>query len=303
MPNAAGLAAVARTNEYLCRALDQFPEYARAVELRAKVLQAQRELRGVSAVPSPIDADGLDEFLAAVERRTVDRLVSEAKRGALMSLRGEIDNQLPSILWVHCDAILGSLAADFAALMADVTGVASQLNGARNASEAIERGAESAWRQLPELRDRYDQLRAAQQTVVLAAVEPHLLATAKSDYIADELASDLHLANLDEILPGWRRPDNRAATSFGELGDRRPWPIDDPIEQLVWLVTSDAEPWLPTTEDLGALRAKRQARLRKAGPKPQPVREQKGLLNKPIPAHERVAPVFHTVPSRQPIDD
>ncbi|MCA2248823.1 hypothetical protein JF729_13635 [Mycobacterium intracellulare] len=303
MPNAAGLAAVARTNEYLHRALDEFPEYARAVELRAKVVHAQRELRGVSAIPSPTDADGLDEFLAAVERRAVYRLVFEAKQGALMSLRGELDNQLPSLIAVHADAILGSLAADFAALMAEVTSVASELNGARNASEAIAHGAESAWRQLPELRDRYDRIRAAQQSVVLVAFEPHMLATARSHHIQDELASDLHLANLDKVLPGWKRPDNRAATSFGELGDRRPWPIDDPIEQLVWLVTSDARPWLPTAKDLAALRGKRQALRAKASPKPQPVREQKGLLNKPIPAHERVAPAFHTVPTRQPIDD
>ncbi|GAB1811121.1 hypothetical protein [Mycobacterium sp. MUNTM1] len=302
MPNAAGLAAVARTNEYLRRALEEFPDYATAVELRAKVIQAQRELRGVSTVPSPTNVDGLDEFLAAIERRTVDQLVFKAKHGALVSLRGEIDNQLPSILTVHCDAILGSLAADFSTLMADVTSVATQLNGARNASEAIAHGAEDTWRRLPALRDQYDQLRAAQQSVVLTAFEPHVLATAKSDYIEDELASDLHLANLDEILPGWRRPDNRAATSFGELGDRRPWPIDDPLAQLVWLVTSDAEPWLPTTKDLRALRAKRQARTAKAGPKPQPVREQPRLLNKPIASHERIAPTWQAVSTRQPID-
>jgi len=153
MPNAAGLAAVARTNEYLRRALDEFPEYARAVELRAKVVQAQRELRGVSAVPSPTDADGLDEFLAAVEQRAVDELAFESKRRALISLRGELDTQLPSLIAVHADAVLGSLADDFATLMAEVSTIATQLNGARNASEAIERGAEGAWRRLPELRE------------------------------------------------------------------------------------------------------------------------------------------------------
>lgn len=305
MPNAAGLAAVARTNPYLRRALDKFPEYAQAVELRAAVITAQRELRGTAAVPNATDAGQLGEFLAAVERRTLDQLVFEAKRGALMSLRGEIDNQLPSIITVHCDAILGSLAEDFAQLMAEVTNVATQLNGARNAAEAIAGNTEDAWRQLPPLRDQYDQLRAAQRAVALTAFEPHVLATSKSDYIEDELASDLAIANLDEILPGWRRPDNRAATNFGELSDRRPWPIDDPIEQLVWLAISDAEPWLPTAADLGALRAKRQARAAKAGPKPQQLREQPGLLNKPLTSpsrHDRTAATWRQIPTRQPVE-
>ncbi|MBZ4558585.1 hypothetical protein GBO17_14230 [Mycobacterium avium subsp. hominissuis] len=302
MPSASGLAAAARTNPYLHRALADFPEYSRAVELRAKVIQAQRELRGVAAVPNPADAAGLDEFLAAVERRTLDELAFEAKRRALMSLRGEIDNRLPSIIAVHADAILASLAADFATLMTEVESVATELRGARNASEAIAHGAEDAWRRLPELRDEYDKLRSAQSSVMLVAVAPHILATAKSDYIDDPLASDLAIANLDEVLPGWRRPDNRATTTFGELGDRRPWPVDDPIEQLVWLVTSDAEPWLPTRADLSALRAKRQARAAKAGPKPQPVRERPGLLNTPLASRDRVAPALRSVSASQSLD-
>lgn len=303
MPNAANLAASARTNEYLRRALDPFPDYAQAIELRARVIQAQRELRGVGAVPNPETADGLEDFLASVEQRTLDELAFEAKRRALMSLRGEIDNRLPSILTMHCDAILGTLADEFAQLIAEVTTVAEELDGARNASEAIERGTESAWRRLPELRDQYDRIRAAQQSVVQVAFEPHVLATAQSRFIEDELASDLQLANLDEVLPGWKGPDRRAATSFAELGDRRPWPVDDPLAQLIWLVTSAAEPWLPTAKDLAGLRAKRQARRTKAGPKPQPTREQPGLLNKSIHRDDRIIPSWRAVPTRESLDD
>lgn len=302
MPNAAGLAAVAKGNEYLRRALDEYPEYAMTVELRAAVVQTQRELRGVRAVPSPANADGLDEFLAAVEQRTIDELVFEAKRRALMSLRGEVDNRLSSLLTVHGDAILGSLASDFAALMDEVESVATELNRATTASEAIARNAEDAWRKLPDLRDRYDRIRSAQQTVVLVAFDPQLLATSRSHHIEDELASDLHVANLDQVLPGWKGPDTRAATTLGELGDRRPWPIDDPVTQLIWLVTSDAEPWLPTAADLRALRAKRQAVRTKTGPPPQPTRETPGLLNKPIASRNRIAPTWRPVSTRQSID-
>lgn len=303
MPNAAGLAAAARTNEYLRRALEPFPDYATAVELRAKVITAQKELRGVGVVPSPADAAGLDDFLAAVEQRTLDELAFEAKRRALMSLRGEIDNRLTSVITVHSDAILASLASQFATLMEEVRSVAAELHGATTAGDAIARGTENAWRQLPDLRDQYDRLRAAQQTVITVSFEPHLIATARSPHIEDPLASDFALANLDEVLPGWRRPDRRAVTPFGELGDRRPWPIDDPLAQLVWLVTSDAQPWLPTAKDLAALRAKRQTLRAKAGPKPQPVRGEKALLNRPIASRDRVAPTWRAVPASQSLDD
>jgi hypothetical protein len=81
----------------------------------------------------------------------------------------------------------------------------------------------------------------------------------RSPHIDDPLADDTHLANLDALLPGWHDPDTRFAMQ-GTPDDRRPWPAD-PLEQLVWLVRSDAEVWIPTTSDLDALHAQRRDRL------------------------------------------
>jgi hypothetical protein len=50
---------------------------------------------------------------------------------------------------------------------------------------------------------------------------------------------------MDEVLPSWRRPDDRL-TLAAALEDRRPWPADDPVAQLVWLAIGAAKPWVPT---------------------------------------------------------
>jgi hypothetical protein len=205
---------------------------------------------------------------------------------------------------VHANTILGSLAADFESIMADVTSVANQLNGARDASAAIARNAEDAWRRLPELRDEYDKIRSAQTSVVVAAFDPYLLATARSSYIEDELASDVAIANLDELLPSWKRPDNRTTTSFRELGDRRPWPIDDPLAQLVWLVTSNAKPWLPTEPELRNLHAERAARINKRAADKAASETADPVTPKPPPdskRHDRVATTFR--PLNRPLTD
>jgi hypothetical protein len=73
-----------------------------------------------------------------------------------------------------------------------------------------------------------------------------LLRDSTSAHLEDDIASDLILRNLDQLMPTWRRPDDRFTMGMRELGDRRPWPTDDPLAELVWLATSDAEPWLPT---------------------------------------------------------
>src|SRR5689334_9885209 len=142
MPNAAGLATAARSNHYLRRALEQLPEYTQAVELRAAVVAAQRDLRNVEPVPNPASAAQLDDFLAAVARRAGDMAVFDAQRGALASLRGEVDNQINSLVAMQSAPVLASLAGDLADLMAEVRQAAGQLGGARNAAQAIAAGSE-----------------------------------------------------------------------------------------------------------------------------------------------------------------
>ena len=46
----------------------------------------------------------------------------------------------------------------------------------------------------------------------------------------------------------------------GSPPDRRPWPINDVLAQLVWMIVSDAEPWLPTSTQLARLHTERRNR-------------------------------------------
>ena len=160
--------------------------------------------------------------------------------------------------------------------MDQVQAAVARLNGASTAVEAIDTDTVQAWRELTPLRATYDSIRHAQQLVLLdAPVMNH-----RSPHIDDPLADDTHLANLDDILPGWRDPDTRY-TMQGAPPDRRPWP-GDPVEQLVWMVRSDAEVWLPTEPELSALHAERRDRANptpdKAEPKPPRPKQQFGRV-------------------------
>jgi hypothetical protein len=81
----------------------------------------------------------------------------------------------------------------------------------------------------------------------------------RSDHLDDPLASDVIIRNLDELLPTWRDPDTRFAMQ-GTPPDRRPWP-EDSVEQLVWLINSGAEVWLPTASQLAKLHTERRHRI------------------------------------------
>ncbi|SHY85547.1 Uncharacterised protein [Mycobacteroides abscessus subsp. bolletii] len=103
-------------------------------------------------------------------------------------------------------------------------------------------------------------LREAQSQLTARIADPPILANGTSPYLVDELASDLMISNLDEVLPGWRAPQTGTIRIQGPAPDRRPWPAD-PIEQLVWLALSDARPWIPTITELGKLWAARKAHI------------------------------------------
>ena len=64
---------------------------------------------------------------------------------------------------------------------------------------------------------------------------------------------------LENIFPDWRDKSSRLIMISGEEPDPRPWPLD-PIEQLVWFSSSDAQVWIPTRRQLDQLHADRQRR-------------------------------------------
>jgi len=97
---------------------------------------------------------------------------------------------------------------------------------------------------------------------------------------------------LDSVFPDWKHaPQNQAIRRWDGPPDPRAWPAD-PIEQLVWLVTSGAEAWVPTLKQLDAL--KEQCLRDRAHPdgetQPRPVRQ---VLNEPPRNHyDRIATVI-----------
>jgi hypothetical protein len=236
-------------NEYLARALQNVGDYQALVEMRDDVQAKLDSLVGAPLPPNPVRPDQLDDWLAASVTAAEQQRIADQQHRILTGLLTECTHGVDSIVGVGADAMLASLAADLNEVMAEVDTVATKLKSASTPAEAIERGVEKAWRQLPELRERYDQIRAAQMCVVPVA-DPLAVGNATSPYLADPLASDLLLSNLDELVPGWRQRDQ--TISMGTPPSRTPWPAD-PVAQLLWLSTSPAEPWVPTTSQLSVL--------------------------------------------------
>ncbi len=228
--------------------------FAEAIALRSKAMQWQAELTPVPqpAMPTRVD-DDLDAWLEDVAQADAVERVRAAKYAALASLVKKCEAQVQGIVYQR-DRQLASLARDLDAIMGTVAEVVDRLDGARNTGEVIDRGVADVWRELAPLRAEYDAVRQAQDWIM---VGDHRVQHCRSEYLEDELATDLAIANLDRVFPDWKHaPQNQALRRWGGPPDPRPWPAD-PVEQLVWLVTSGAEAWVPTIRQLDELKQQR----------------------------------------------
>ncbi|OMC33433.1 hypothetical protein A5739_08820 [Mycobacterium colombiense] len=254
----------AATNRYYQRAIESVggENYTRACQLRAAASQMRMTLPPITPQPPPADADALPGWLTDAVAATTATWERAAKLEALTNLIGECDRNIGGIA-SNTDALCRSLADDLAQLMDSVAAVVDELKGARTPAQVIDLGVADAWKKLPTLRTEYDRIRAAQELVMAREAEwQH----AKSDrYHDDPLASDMALANLDDIFPRWRDGHTDTFVLQGEKPDPRPWP-KDPVEQLVWLCTSNARPWIPTSGELDRLAGQRR---RRANPMPE----------------------------------
>lgn len=252
--NAQTLINTARTNPALAAALTVVPEWQQTIDLRDAVQQKMDNLAHVPLPPRPTNADQLDDWIAAAAAATSQQEQAERLHATLRSLAADLTGNLDGTAWIHGNTMLADLHTQLVAVMKSVATIADKLNGANNASAAITQQVEKHWRALPELRIQYENIRAA-QTIITIAVDSNASQNAISPHLPEELASDLLLANMDELIPGWRIADTRWVAS-GNPPRRAPWPTE-PIEQLVWLATSDAQPWVPTTDQLAQLNDKR----------------------------------------------
>jgi hypothetical protein len=162
----------------------------------------------------------------------------------------------------HADDALAVLADELAAILDDVRGADSVLGPIASAEQAVQAGAEAgaAWRTLTDAVARYDELRAAQQQVLVAA--GHEVARIRSD-----LEDGGYHRDASTIDPRWRaRIDGTeheftAAAYAARSGwpaalptqGAGPWPSRDRPSYLRWLsTTADVRPWVPDRRQLAA---------------------------------------------------
>lgn len=256
----------AASNSHYRRAVEAVPGYRDAVELRLKAFRTRGSLPVTDYPPTPTN-DDLDSWLDSIAQADTLERARAAKHEAISALIVECERTIQGAATLP-DRLLESLSADMDALMNDVAEAVGRLDGARTAHDVLMKGGSAAdvWRaELPSLRASYDDIRQAQDWV-LAGEERDI--HSRSKYLDDVLARDTAIANLDVIFPKWRSPAAGIQTLMvGQEPDPRPWPTD-PIEQLIWLSTSGARVWVPTTKQLDELNTKR--RRSRSGGKPEP---------------------------------
>jgi hypothetical protein len=240
-----------QTNEYFRRAVET-PELRRATRLRAHLLDHLTALGPAPTTkPSPNAFATIDEWLDATVAASDEARIHSTKSDALRQLLGDTEYTI-STATNDKDTCLRRLSVEFTALMDDITKAVKKLNKATTADTAIRNGTASTWRKLVDLRVIYDEIRTAQSWLMAGHQLDRLT---NSEYLLDDdMASPLHIRNIDQVMPDWRVPGPRPYLIQGEPQDPRPWP-KEPVAQLVWLVQGSAEPWLPTIREINQLRA------------------------------------------------
>lgn len=242
------------------------PDYS--IVARA-VNAAQRLMSEMKPPPPPADAHPFTtgEIAESWINGTVDLEANaqrlEKRRGVLLTLVRDGRNQLQSMRASTHRHVLHAFNAELEALLDEVRKVSDELGDIDTATKAITNDLGAQWKRLAELADEYDELRNRQRQLM----DSDVIRAATPEQPGDPHASDLCLSNLDAIWPEWRRggPDGRTVDLGTHSGLRHePWPAD-PVEFLIWLVRSKAQPWVPDEAQLERLR---QDRIARANPLP-----------------------------------
>lgn len=240
----------AASNEYLWRALQNAGNYQDILDLQTEAQTRLDKLTNTQQPDYPQHPGQIDKWLKAAYTTAEQQRSTETQRDVLRGLVNNCTLQIDTLLATHADDMLSSLHTDLTTVMAEVTDIASQLDGATTAAEAVDHGTAEAWRKLKRLHTPCEQIRSAQM-MITPLINLFAIQDATSPHLPDPLASDLILSNLDDLVPGWRQQDTRVNLG-GPLEPRQPWPTD-PDEQLLWVATSSAQPWVPTSGQLARL--------------------------------------------------
>lgn len=230
--------------------------------------QAEQKIATMTAPPQPPGLDPFqtgeltDDWLDAEVDSDTDRTRWDEKRKRLLALMRDAQGRAGSIRHSCTDQILSAYHAELVVLLAEVRELSHQLGDADTAEKAIAADAGPQWKRLVQLAADYDDLRAAQHNIT-----PTGVTFAAKAAFGEAHASDLYLNNLDDIWPNWRTPGqgkDHIIHINGAEHRHEPWPRDR-VQLLLWLVRSQAQPWIPTQRQL---QRHTEQRIDRANPNP-----------------------------------
>lgn len=244
-------------------AVNALPGYQRAIEVAASAdnwLNTQSPVPAVPAELEPMNTGQVsEEYIRAVQANSAALADFESKRHIVMRQKQMAANQANQIVMTGADLVLRALQEALVQLVNEATQLVGQLNGAATAEQAIAADAGPAWRQLTELADSYQDLRAGQAWVMMRTA-PQQWRSCTPDLPGSDHANLAFLKGIDDLWPSWRRGGPAMNTVFVGPGNapnvrHEPWPADEfSAVMLVWLVNNpDAGVWLPTRRQLREL--------------------------------------------------
>jgi hypothetical protein len=243
--------------ECLQLAVSALPGYTEAIGLAAEADAWLAKQPDVPTVDPALAAHVTDEWVDAERAREVSLTEYQSRRLLVQRRRQQESSRAQSILAGGLDLILGALQGNLTHVLERVAAIVPELDGATTAAQAVEADAGAQWKQIDELASEYESLRRA-QTFVMMRGPSQLWKSCTPAMLGEDHANLAFIRNIGDIWPDWRQPGMR--THRINLSDRstphraEPWPTNEyGPEFLVWLHTSDADAWIPTTRQLREL--------------------------------------------------
>lgn len=255
-------------NPALRAALADLPGFTDAEAAVERVVQASRNLpeaqfsdptvalgdnlRTLVESGQPLPADLARHAADAQAQQSAALLIQQALTGLVQ----EFSERQDSLLRANADPLLRHLNGQLSTLVADLVDPLAKLGAADTAEDAVAAGVGDEWRRLGDSYGRYQAIRAAQ-----SMIHRHLIG--ERDSLHEHAALIGNTLDMFGDWPAWH--------SHGFLVDQHgaqkvlaaPWPDPSSLGYLRWLVTSDAQPWVPTRAQYEQARDRLRAALRR----------------------------------------
>lgn len=234
------------------------------------------------------ELDVVDEALTAVlggkpvpddlgDQVLGQRRRNERAHAALQSLHRLRDQLKEAHLRAHADRVdpaLAYLAGELSTLLGQARAALADLGPASSAQAAIDAGVADAWTRAQRVSGRYDELRRAQAVLLSAALTPLDLRrvsdiptreaqTMVTTYAAVRDYGELYPPTVmgGEVTVRSSRNGMPTSETFrrpesppGAAPPPPPWPTGDTLQDLSYLTSDQAQPWVPSMAELHAAR-------------------------------------------------